>query len=288
MSDDIATIANRVLALDAAATPGPWQWYGNVRHHDCYLATVDGGRIYVMGFRRWGMDSAAPQFQWPVGGHEPLGTGVMYRVDKLPGAGPHIIAPHRGEYVGIDHPDAQVVAEYRQSAPALARAYLAMQERIERLESVSQQVQGVHIDWVWQCQKLRERVAALEAERDAAHAAGVRAERERCAAILAEQIRREKVDHLVAYREKNYELAADIEGACRMLRDLWVAITEPAALRTPDEGEGKPATDYGALKGCDTCRYTLGGRTCSTCGGKPNFGNWEPRKPARDGGEGEK
>lgn len=44
-------------------TPGPWAWFGNARSHELYLATVRGGRRYVMGFQRWGMRGAQPIFQ---------------------------------------------------------------------------------------------------------------------------------------------------------------------------------------------------------------------------------
>jgi len=44
-------------------TPGPWAWYGNARTQSIYLATTHSGRRCVMGFRRWGMANAQPEFQ---------------------------------------------------------------------------------------------------------------------------------------------------------------------------------------------------------------------------------
>lgn len=44
-------------------TPGPWAWFGNARSNSLYLATVHGGRRYVMDFTRWGMRGAQPRFQ---------------------------------------------------------------------------------------------------------------------------------------------------------------------------------------------------------------------------------
>ena len=44
-------------------TPGPWAWFGNASSNSLYLATTHSGRRYVMGFKRWGMRGAQPQFQ---------------------------------------------------------------------------------------------------------------------------------------------------------------------------------------------------------------------------------
>lgn len=44
-------------------TPGPWAWFGNIKHDGPYLATVNRGRTFVMGFKRLGMRSAQPQFR---------------------------------------------------------------------------------------------------------------------------------------------------------------------------------------------------------------------------------
>lgn len=47
--------------MSAQHTPGPWAWFGN--QHGIYLATVNRGRQYVMGFERMGMNGAQPTFQ---------------------------------------------------------------------------------------------------------------------------------------------------------------------------------------------------------------------------------
>lgn len=44
-------------------TPGPWGWFGNAGSNSVYLATVHGGRRFVMDFTRWGMRGAQPRFQ---------------------------------------------------------------------------------------------------------------------------------------------------------------------------------------------------------------------------------
>lgn len=51
-----------IKARLAAATPGPWGWYGNTDVHNVYLATQKWGRHIVMQFERWGMQSAMPMF----------------------------------------------------------------------------------------------------------------------------------------------------------------------------------------------------------------------------------
>src|SRR5690606_27785976 len=53
---------DEIKARANAATPGPWGWFGNTDVKDLYLATKQWGRHYVMGFRRWGMQSAQPEF----------------------------------------------------------------------------------------------------------------------------------------------------------------------------------------------------------------------------------
>ena len=51
-------------------TKGPWAWFGNARTQNLYLATVNDGRRFVMGFKRWGMSGAQPEFQ-------PEGEGLV-------------------------------------------------------------------------------------------------------------------------------------------------------------------------------------------------------------------
>jgi len=56
--------------VSAGHTPGPWAWFGNAGSNSLYLATTHSGRRYVMGFKRWGMRGAQPQFQ-------PHGQGLV-------------------------------------------------------------------------------------------------------------------------------------------------------------------------------------------------------------------
>lgn len=86
-------------------TPGPWQWEfdgaGRPR-----LVTPDRGKLYVMGFRRFGMQGAAPEFSYWDGitEGEPRGRrgGIMEPLPLFHGRS------------GL-HPDARVIA----AAPVL-------------------------------------------------------------------------------------------------------------------------------------------------------------------------
>lgn len=86
-----------------AATPGPWQWYGNTKQHQVYLSTVHSGRRFILTFERWGMQDAQPLFQV----HHSDGCGIMTPVTELA----EFEVDHRRDFVGINHPDAKLIAE---------------------------------------------------------------------------------------------------------------------------------------------------------------------------------
>jgi hypothetical protein len=94
-------------------TPGPWAWFGNTKHHTLYLATISGGRRYVIDFARWGMGGAKPRFQVKT-----EGGGVMVGVEELV----EYEVDYRKDVIGVDHPDARLIA----SAPLLADALEAL------------------------------------------------------------------------------------------------------------------------------------------------------------------
>lgn len=91
----------------AQHTPGPWQWFGNGYCEEIYLATVNNGRVYVMGFGkppRFQVDhrmvSAMKLAKFEVG--NPKVTGVRQaRKSK---------SVYRQHICGIDHPDAHLIA----------------------------------------------------------------------------------------------------------------------------------------------------------------------------------
>ena len=89
-----------------AAMKGPWDWWCNVRSKSVYLATVHGGRVFVMTFKRLGMDSAQPCFQVD---HRMLPATKLGKPD------------HNGE-IDIRHHDATFIAAAREDVPALCAA----------------------------------------------------------------------------------------------------------------------------------------------------------------------
>jgi len=110
-----------IEAREAAATPGPWVWDVHSHNKIVYLRTDHSGYFYVMGFQRWGPQSAAPTFQvyekdsgelWE---RESKG---MFRADKLTKS-----FPGKEHHVGwddyINHPDAEFIAHSRQDVEAL-------------------------------------------------------------------------------------------------------------------------------------------------------------------------
>ena len=118
----------RLRELCDAATPGPWQWFGNTKTRDVYLATIDRGRVFVMDFVRWGMTGAQPRFQVRLG----EGGGVMRGVgefgDEESPLGPKFEVSYRRQFVGIGHPDAAFIAAARTAVPDLI-------DEVERLRA---------------------------------------------------------------------------------------------------------------------------------------------------------
>ncbi len=94
-------------------TPGPWRWFANAKSKTIYLATPDRGRLYVMGFERWGMQQAAPQFRNPE-------RCVLQHITELGEP------DHNGDFT-INHPDAILIA----SAPALAAENQRLREALQ-------------------------------------------------------------------------------------------------------------------------------------------------------------
>lgn len=100
-----------------AATPGPWQWFGNTKVHDLYLATVHHGRRFVMQFARWGMQDGQPRFQV----NDMMVDGsTLVRYER----------PYRKDVDGIDHPDARLIEQ----APTVIRELLAALDEAETNE----------------------------------------------------------------------------------------------------------------------------------------------------------
>lgn len=98
-----------------AHTPGPWAWFGNAKNNEVYLATVDRGRRYVMGFERWGMRGAQPRFQpggrGLVSASELLAFEVGDRSVRGVDAAKADESVYRLDIRDIDCPDARLIAE---------------------------------------------------------------------------------------------------------------------------------------------------------------------------------
>lgn len=88
-----------------AATFGPWRWFGSPMYP--YLATVTGGRVYVMRFERSGMRSAMVSWQ---GGRASSELHGMVKTKDLAIKE----RDYRDDLERIDHPDAELIAHSRQ------------------------------------------------------------------------------------------------------------------------------------------------------------------------------
>lgn len=117
-------------------TPGPWEWYGSTDHYPRFhLATVYGGRRFVMGFKRAGMQGAEPVFQ--VNNRMvPASELVLFDVDpsvKGVTAGRAAESVYRQDFSVIDHPDARLIA----AAPDILAALTRLTEELELVARVA-------------------------------------------------------------------------------------------------------------------------------------------------------
>lgn len=127
---------SELAKLERSMTPGDWQWYGNTKRHEVYLATVTRGHVFVMQFERWGMQSGQPRFQVQLDGTPGgLGSGIMRSLGELgkeeSPLGPRFEVPYRRDFVGIGHPDADGMVRLRNAAPALIAIAQAAQAYCE-------------------------------------------------------------------------------------------------------------------------------------------------------------
>lgn len=119
-----------IRARTDAATFGPWAWFGNTDAHNMYLSTVEGGRVFVLRFERWGMQHARPVFAAVPTTRDPREsqryTGPMVPGDRL---ARYEVCPdatsrddervYRADLSGIRHPDAEFIAHAREDVPVL-------------------------------------------------------------------------------------------------------------------------------------------------------------------------
>lgn len=127
--------AEELHAIEAranAATPGPWGWWGEWDMNDFSLCTTHGGRKFVMGFRRAGMNSAQPEFLDDKGHLHAAKDLAIFQV------APKALSRHnsghnvyRGTVIGFRSPDAEFIAHARADIETLLA-------RIRELENSSE------------------------------------------------------------------------------------------------------------------------------------------------------
>lgn len=113
----------------AKGAKGPWMWDVNTATHTAHLTTTHSGRIYVLGFRRWGTQSAQPLFQdYKHGIVEPLSKWVIPRQSH-----------HQDFDMDIDHPDAQKIAHAPTDIARLLRVARAAEAVISAKDKAREQ-----------------------------------------------------------------------------------------------------------------------------------------------------
>lgn len=125
-----------IRAQLAAATKGPWQWFGNLATRTIYLATTHSGRRFVMQFDRWGMRGAQPQFQV---------DSAMCDLDELVSTG-HVEVKHDKEILAFTHPDAKLIASAPSSIEYLLERNDALEGELDALRAQLERLTGA-VKW---------------------------------------------------------------------------------------------------------------------------------------------
>jgi hypothetical protein len=117
MTADLRTLAE---AMPEQFRDCDWRWQGYVKG-PLYLATAEHGRLYIMGFKRQGMDGAQPMFA-----HTP--EGAKYHRMELGSKLAVREVDYRDDITGFDNPFATWMAA------ASPQAVLALYDEIDRLK----------------------------------------------------------------------------------------------------------------------------------------------------------
>jgi hypothetical protein len=132
----IESIRQRV----AAATPGPWDWTGNLRARWVELSTIHSGRLGVMRFDRWGMSGAQPVFLDPASRARGMGAVTNVKASDVPifevcpdATSPDDIRVYRHDIRGLRHPDATFIAHARTDVELLLAVAEAAARTVGRL-----------------------------------------------------------------------------------------------------------------------------------------------------------
>ncbi|MGG4552587.1 hypothetical protein [Paenibacillus humicus] len=139
MSNHIDPKIQEIEQRHAAATPGPWYWHGYLKSQDVDLMSETSGHPTVMGFRRWGMNGAAPSFNV---------DGAMERIDY---GMIETRKQHSSDFHKIKHPDADLIKNSWADIAYLLSEYKRLQQENagmkEALEWMKQRFDG---DWTYE------------------------------------------------------------------------------------------------------------------------------------------
>ena len=108
-------------------TKGPWQWFGNTDIKRYYLATIDRGRQYVLFFLGGVTNNVIPAFQ-KNNVLEKAENMVVYEVAPVIGIKNITKAVYRRDFIGIEHPDAYLIA----SSPELLEENLFLIDMLKK------------------------------------------------------------------------------------------------------------------------------------------------------------
>ena len=119
----MTTTLDDIRAREAAATSGPWHWFGNTKTFQIGLGYWRNGwgRCTVMDFTRWGMRSAQPRFSDDDTYMVNAAEMAVWEVNR---AATRSDDPslYRHDIVDIRHPDADFIAHAREDITRLIRA----------------------------------------------------------------------------------------------------------------------------------------------------------------------
>ncbi|CAM3640204.1 hypothetical protein G4177_06020 [Corallococcus sp. ZKHCc1 1396] len=117
-----------IRARHAAASRGPWRWFGYLSNRGVGL---EGPGITVMEFTRWGMSGAQPLFSV---------KGILHKLAEL-------VVPDtavgRGRVTDINHPDARFIAASWQDVQDLLGMVDAQRDLLSELLRIGGQFSNV-------------------------------------------------------------------------------------------------------------------------------------------------
>ena len=135
--------------MSAGFTPGPWAWFGTASRENLWLGTAHSGRIYVMGFKRWGTQGAQPIFQVKGMGMVPAKELLQFEVGDKDVVGMTQAKQNGSVYRchvrGIAHPDARLICHAPELYDELSRIHVGTTiatEHFNRIQRLLARIQG--------------------------------------------------------------------------------------------------------------------------------------------------